>query len=206
MALLQSLITSNLPVNILPYDGEVYYYGKIFKTIESEEIYKKLETHLSWTQDKLKIYGKDIVTKRKVAWHGDEAFEYTYSHQKKVALPWTYELESMIDILQGITGHRFNSCLCNLYHEGSESMSWHADAEKELEPLAPIASLSFGAERRFCFKHNESKEKTELILENGSLLIMQGETQLNWKHSLPKMMKVKKPRINLTFRKYRGIL
>lgn len=195
---------SNSFENLLPYDGEVHYYGPIFTKKHSKDLFDDLFHQIDWKQDKLTIYGKEIMTKRKVAWYGDEAFEYTYSHQKKMAIPWTKELKKIKKKLKDITGFEFNSCLCNLYHEGSESMSWHADAEKELEPFAPIASISFGAARRFCFKHNETKEKTEVLLEDASLLVMQGETQLHWKHSLPKMLRVKEPRINLTFRVYRG--
>ena len=96
----------------------------------------------------------------------------------------------------------FNSCLLNYYKDGNEGMSWHSDNEKTMgiEPI--IASLSVGAARKFSFKHNESKQKIDLLLENGSLVIMQGKTQTYWKHALPQSSKIKLPRINLSFRNF----
>jgi alkylated DNA repair dioxygenase AlkB len=98
------------------------------------------------------------------------------------------------------TGETFNSCLLNLYHDGSEGMAWHSDGEKDLKKNGAIASLSFGAERKFAFKHKDTKEKVELILEHGSLLVMKDETQTHWLHRLPPTTKSKLPRVNLTFR------
>ena len=102
--------------------------------------------------------------------------------------------------VEKITGDKFNSCLLNLYHNGEEGMAWHSDDEKSLGENTTIASLSLGAERKFSFKHKESKKAVAIILEQGSLLVMKDSTQTNWWHSLPKSKKVKKPRINLTFR------
>ena len=79
-------------------------------------------------------------------------------------------------------------------------MGWHADNEKELKKNSVIASVSLGAERKFSFKHKKNKEKIDLILGNGSLLVMKEQIQTHWMHQLPKSKKIKEPRINLTFR------
>ena len=102
--------------------------------------------------------------------------------------------------VEEISGCTFNSCLLNLYHNGSEAMSWHSDNEKEILENSAIASVSFGAERKFGFRHNSTKEEISLMLENGSVLIMKDEVQKFWKHKLYTSTKIKEPRINLTFR------
>ena len=135
-----------------------------------------------------------------MAWYGDTDFEYTYSKITKRALPWTAELVALKKIIEKKTGEKFNSCLLNLYHNGDEGMAWHSDAEKVLKKNGAIASLSLGAERKFTFKHKETKETISLILENGSLLVMKGSTQTSWLHRLPPTKLISKPRINLTFR------
>ena len=105
-----------------------------------------------------------------------------------------------MQLTQNKTGETFNSCLVNLYHDGSEGMAWHSDGEKDLKKDGAIGSLSFGAERKFAFKHKQSKETILIVLEHGSLLIMKDTTQTNWLHRLPPTKRINKPRINLTFR------
>ena len=192
--------TNNPPVNILLKDGIVNYYGKIFTLEEADHYTDKLLTHIDWRNDQSFIYGKLIVTKRKVGWYGDKAFDYTYSKTTKKALPWTDELQEIKNISEEKTGEQYNSCLLNLYHHGDEGMGWHSDAEKELKKDGAIASLSFGAERKFIFRHKKDKETISVFLENGSLLLMHGITQTYWLHRMPPTKKVTTPRINLTFR------
>ena len=127
-------------------------------------------------------------------------FEYTYSNTTKQALPWTPELLELKTIIEKETGETFNSCLLNLYHDGSEGMAWHSDGEKDLRKNGAIASVSFGAQRRFAFKHKETKEVINVFLEHGSLLVMKDETQTHWLHRLPPTKLATKPRVNLTFR------
>ncbi len=186
--------------NLLPADGEVYYYGKIMSLKKAMFFYDYLLNKVAWKNDEAVIFGKLIVTKRKVAWYGDEPFEYTYSNTTKYALPWTNELLELKQMVEKRTGETFNSCLLNLYHDGAEGMAWHSDGEKDLKKNGAIGSLSFGAERKFAFKHKTNKQKVELVLEKGSLLVMTGTTQTNWLHRLPATKKVSTPRINLTFR------
>lgn len=186
--------------NLLPKDGIVQYFGRLFTTAVANAYYEKLMQNIEWKNDQAIIYGKLIITKRKVAWYGDAAFDYTYSNTTKLALPWTPALLALKSIIEEKTGEQFNSCLLNLYHNGDEGMAWHSDAEKALKKNGAIGSMSFGAERKFAFKHKESKEMVSLILEHGSLLVMKGTTQTNWLHRLPPTKLVSKPRINLTFR------
>ncbi|MFN0082165.1 MAG: alpha-ketoglutarate-dependent dioxygenase AlkB family protein [Ferruginibacter sp.] len=192
--------TINKTTNLLPKDGIVNYYGKIFTAAEADYYTDKLFTNVEWKNDESFIYGKLIVTKRKVGWYGDETFDYTYSKTTKKALPWTKELLDIKKISEQQTGENYNSCLLNLYHNGDEGMGWHSDAEKELKKDGAIASLSFGAERTFLFRHKADKETVSVLLENGSLLLMQGKTQTHWLHRMPPTKKVQTLRINLTFR------
>lgn len=186
--------------NLLPQDGTVNYYGRIVPSEELHCYFERLLNTIEWKNDEAVIFGKHIITKRKVAWYGERSFEYTYSNTTKRALPWTEELLALKNLAEQKSGETYNSCLLNLYHNGSEGMAWHSDGEKDLKKNGAIASMSFGAERKFAFKHKESKETVSLWLEKGSLLVMKGSTQTYWLHRLPPTKKVSEPRINLTFR------
>ncbi|GAB1463929.1 alpha-ketoglutarate-dependent dioxygenase AlkB family protein [Pedobacter sp.] len=187
-------------INLLPKDGTVNYYGSIFNKTEANFYYESLLNNIHWENDQAVIFGKLIITKRKVAWYGEKPFKYTYSNITKTALPWTKELLALKQKAEALSGETFNSCLLNLYHNGDEGMAWHSDGEKDLEKNGAIASLSFGAERKFAFKHKVDKTTVSLSLEHGSLLIMKDTTQTHWLHRLPPTKLVAKPRINLTFR------
>lgn len=186
--------------NLLPKGGTVNYFGKVFALQEANRYFNSLLQNIEWKNDEAFIMGKLIITKRKVAWYADTAFEYTYSNITKKALPWTKELLELKSIIEEKTGETFNSCLLNLYHTGDEGMAWHSDGEKDLKKNGAIGSVSFGAERKFSFKHKETKETISIILEHGSLLVMKDATQTNWLHRLPPTKKTAKPRVNLTFR------
>lgn len=194
------LFSNNGPSNILPYDGTVLYYGKIMTKQEADEYERILLNRVEWKNDEAMIYGNHFITPRKVAWYADKNYSYTYSGTTKQALLWIPELLQLKKIAEEITDSSYNSCLLNLYHNGDEGMAWHSDDEKSLNRESSIASLTFGAERKFSFKHKRTKESTSMILEHGSLLVMKDETQINWMHRLPPTTKVKRPRINLTFR------
>ena len=191
-------------LNILPKDGEVNYFGEILTNDQKQYYYQHLFETVAWKNDELILNGKHIITKRKIAWYGDAPYRYTYSNTTKQALVWTKELLELKKIVEAKAVVKFNSCLINLYHDGSEGVSWHSDDEYSLDSQMAIASLSFGAARKFSFKHKQTQKTVSLVLEAGSLLIMKGETQRYWLHSLPKTKMVDKPRINLTFRVIKG--
>lgn len=187
-------------INLLPADGIADYYGQVLAPAEAVQYLDRLMQLIEWRNDEAVIFGRHIITKRKVAWYGDSDYSYAYSNIIRQALPWTEDLLALKDLTERLTAAKYNSCLLNLYHDGDEGMAWHSDDEKELAKEGAIASLSFGAERRFLFRHRHTKEQIELSLAAGSLLVMRGVTQTHWLHSLPKMKKVRTPRVNLTFR------
>lgn len=194
------LFNTDILVNLLPYDGEVNYHGKVLSLQQAQYYLERLLNTIEWRNDEAVIFGKHIVTKRKVAWYGDKNYDYTYSNTTKQALLWTDELIELKRLAEELTGATYNSCLLNLYHNGNEGMAWHSDGEKMLTKNGSIASLSFGAERKFSFKHKTTKQTRSLVLEHGSLLVMKGETQTNWLHRLPPTKTIQKQRVNLTFR------
>lgn len=191
-------------LNLLPKDGTVNYYGIWLPKLRADHYLGVLTNTITWKNDEAILFGKHFVTKRKVAWYGDDHYAYTYSNTTKEALIWTKELLEIRDRICEKTGLAFNSCLLNLYHNGHEGMAWHSDDERSMAPNGAIASLSLGAERKFSFRHKRSKETVSLTLQHGSLLLMQGQTQEHWLHSLPKTTKIVAPRINLTFRNMIG--
>lgn len=186
--------------NLLPKDGTVLYYGSIMDYATADFYFNRLLETIAWKNDEAIIFGKLITTKRKVAWYGETNFKYSYSKITKEALLWTPELEQLKALVEEKTGETYNSCLLNLYHDGNEGMAWHSDGEKDLKKNGAIASLSFGVERKFAFKHKETKETVSIQLERGSLLVMKDQTQTHWLHRLPPSKKISKARINLTFR------
>ena len=139
---------------------------------------------------------------RKICWVADSAdCSYTYSGLTLDPLIWPEPLMKLKIRLESEFKVKLNSCLCNLYRDGSDYMSYHADDEKELGRTPSIFSISLGAARRFIFKHKrDAKRMREFLLEPGSCLMMAGALQDHYKHALPKMLRIKEPRINLTFR------
>ncbi len=197
---------SDNTINLLPFEGTVNYYGHILTNETANGYLKILLATIEWKNDEAIVFGKKYITKRSVAWYGDHAYEYAYSNTTKKALQWTKELLALKLLVEKESGETYNSCLLNLYHTGDEGMGWHSDAEKDLKKNGAIGSLSFGAERKFLFKHKKNKESVSILLEHGSLLVMKDETQTNWLHRLPPSKKIFQPRVNLTFRSIVEIL
>ncbi|MDA9339608.1 alpha-ketoglutarate-dependent dioxygenase AlkB [Polaribacter sp.] len=194
------LFNTSLINNILPFDGIANYHGKILNTRQCAFFYDAFMRTIHWKNDEAFIFGKHIITKRKVAWYGESEFSYTYSKVTKTATLFTEELLNLKKIIEKESNATYNSCLLNLYHTGEEGMAWHSDGEKMLKKNGEIASVTLGAARKFSFKHKETKQKVDVLLENGSLLVMKDTTQTHWLHRLPPTKKVNSPRINLTFR------
>jgi len=190
---------ANIP-NIINQDGQAHYFGIIVNAEQKHTYFNELLNKIEWTNEKLIMFGKEITTKRKVAFYADSLMSYTYSNKTKQALAWTPLLLEIKNLTTSYTGSHYNACLLNLYHDGEEGMGWHSDDEKEIIPNSSIASLSFGAERKFAIKHKTTKETHSILLENGSLFEMLGSFQKHWLHSMPKSKKIIAPRINLTFR------
>jgi alkylated DNA repair dioxygenase AlkB len=186
--------------NLLPRNGIANHHGFVFSRTEADQLYNNLLKTITWKNDEVIMYGKRIVTKRKIAWYGEDILTYNYPSLNANALSFTKELLEIKKKIELITDEKYNSCLLNLYHNGSEGLSWHSDDEACFKQNGAIASITLGAERKFAFKHKSTKEVVSLLLQHGSLLLMKGETQTHWLHSLPLTKKVNKPRINITFR------
>ena len=185
--------------NLLHQDGIALYYEKAIPENKIKQLYDELLHHISWENERVVMFGKEIITKRKVAFYSDPSIAYTYSSRTKIGLPWKETLITLKNMVESITKEKYNACLLNLYHNGEEAMGWHCDNEKEIVANSSIASLSIGASRKFSFKHKETKETISIQLENGSLLEMKGPIQQHWWHALPKSKKITESRINLPF-------
>jgi alkylated DNA repair dioxygenase AlkB len=187
--------------SLLPYDGEVLYYKEVIAKQKADEYFSILAESIAWQNDEVVMFGKKITTARKVAWYSpDVSLEYRYAGSLKRPLPFIKELDELMLIAERLSSSHFNACLLNYYHNGSEAMGWHRDNERSIVERSAICSISLGANRRFDFKHIDTGAKTSVLLEHGSALIMKGTTQEYWYHSLAKSLRIKEPRINLTFR------
>ena len=164
----------------------------------------RLREEIPWEQHRLRMFGRDIDAPRLSCWIGDPDAVYTYSRTRFVPRPWTPSLTVLRERIEFGTGARFNSVLANLYRDGNDAMGWHSDSESELGKNPVIASLSFGTTRRFRLRHKrDPAQRVEIDLESGSLLLMAGSTQENYRHDLPRTRRGVGPRINLTFRSIR---
>ncbi len=186
---------------LLSIDGEVIFHDNFFGCNESDELFAELSSSTKWQQDTIQMFGKVIPLPRLTAWYGDEGKSYTYSGIEQHPEPWTPLLSRIKERVEKTAEVTFNSVLLNLYRDGKDSVSWHSDDEPELGQNPIIASVSFGSIRRFKLKHkHDQKQKADVDLTPGSLLIMKGETQHYWLHQIAKTTKNVAPRINLTFR------
>lgn len=176
-----------------------------WRDFEKEKLAKVAFKNILWTHDEIKMFGKIIYVPRYSAWYGDADMEYSYSGLKLTPKPWNKGLNFIKEKVSDIVNVNFNSVLLNWYRDGIDSMGWHADDEKELGENPVIASVNFGTKRRFILRRkDDNKEKIEIPLQHGTLLIMAGEMQHFWQHSIPKEKKVKEDRVNLTFRVIRN--
>jgi alkylated DNA repair dioxygenase AlkB len=189
------------PQNLNLKDANVKYYPYFFNKEEANLYFEHLLKTLPWQQDMITVFGKRYEQPRLTAFFGDNNLPYTYSNITMYPHPFKDQLLNIKTIIEQELKHTFTSCLANLYREGKDSNGWHADNEKALGKHPIIASVTFGEERPFHLKHKKDKTlKEKLILQHGSLLVMQGATQEHWLHQIPKTKKDVGPRINLTFR------
>lgn len=190
--------------NLLPQDGEVYFYPDFFSQQESDLFFAALLKEVSWKQEPIVLFGKKVMQPRFTAWYGDES--YSYSGTKMSPQKWTPTLQKIKNKIEKEFGIIFNSALLNQYRNEQDSMGWHRDNEKELGSNPVICSVSLGATRDFKFKHAQNKDlKTAAPLSPGSVLFMQGATQHHWLHALPKRTKACDARINITFRQIKKV-
>jgi alkylated DNA repair dioxygenase AlkB len=193
--------TSGTPVVADFSDCSNFLYTRNF--LQSDQAFLLLEkfyAELKWQQQEIRIFGRNVRQPRLSCWYGDKGARYTYSGLHLEPLPWHSDLLDLRHRLQETLHHPFNSVLANAYRDGRDSMGWHADDEKELGDDPVIASLSLGACRRFRWRALHGNETRVLPLEHGSLLLMRGNFQTKYQHSLPKTTKSVGLRINLTFR------
>ena len=168
---------------------------------EKKDLWFKSCLHdLNWETGFIKIFGKTHQIPRLQAWYADNEIEYTYSGKKLQRHNWNNLLLEIKEKIENITSFKFNSVLANLYRDGNDSMGLHSDNEKELGKKPVIASLSLGETREIYFKHKNKKLNLIIPQASGQLIVMHGKTQEYWKHEIKKTKKIKKPRINLTFR------
>jgi alkylated DNA repair dioxygenase AlkB len=183
-------------------DGDLLFQPRCDLGIDPEALFDTLMAETAWREEMITVFGRRHLQPRLIAWYGDPAARYTYSGIQHDPLPWTTSLASLRDRLQALTGAAYNSVLLNLYRNERDSMGLHADDEPELGPEPVIASVSLGEQRSLCFQHRHRRDvkNLNLPLPSGSLLVMRGATQRNWKHGLRKLSRPCGPRINLTFR------
>jgi len=180
-------------------DGDVRLYTDVFGDRQAAALCDQLTLDCAWQQPRIHLFGRHVRSPRLSAWYGDAA--YTYSKITWPPQAWPPVIADIRHHLEDILGAVFNGVLVNLYRDGQDSMGWHSDDEPELGASPLIASLSFGAGRRFLLRRRDDhKMKCEIHLPHDSLLVMQGATQGHWQHALPKTARAVGPRINLTFR------
>ncbi len=189
------------PISLQLPDADIVYFPSFFASDVATDLYLDLLREIPWQQDNIKVFGKEHVQPRLTALFGNDAKPYSYSNITMQPKPWNLLLQKIKYHVESVAEINFTTVLLNYYRDGKDSNGWHADNEKELGLNPTIASVSLGSERMFQLKHNTDRSlRQNILLENGSLLIMKGATQHHWKHQIPKTSKPIGGRINLTFR------
>lgn len=185
-------------------DAELRLWPQAFGPGECLALFREFGETIDWQEERILMFGRRVPVPRLVAWYGDPGARYTYSGTGHDPQPWTPALRRVRERVTALTGLEFNSVLLNRYRSGRDGMGWHADDEPELGPEPAIASVSFGATRRFCLRHRRQRDqRVDVPLTDGSLLTMSGATQHHWVHAVPKTRTSVGERINLTFRRVR---
>jgi alkylated DNA repair dioxygenase AlkB len=197
------LLVQPVPQSLLLPDAEIQFYPALFSATDCDRLWTELKTQIQWRQDRIQMFGRNLLLPRLTAWYGDPGTIYSYSGIQMTPLPWIDCLLEIKSRLAAVSPDCFNSVLLNFYRDGQDSMGWHSDDEPELGTNPVIASVSFGGSRKFKLRHKHQDCKTQLELTDGSLLFMRGKTQHFWHHQVPKAAKAM-PRINLTFRWIQG--
>ena len=196
---MESLFPDSVNLN-LP-DSEISYHPNFISKEKADALFLELKQTIPWQQDDIKVFGKTHPQPRLTALFGNNGKAYSYSNITMIPHEFTPALLKLKKEIETKTTAIFTTCLLNRYRDGKDSNGWHADNEKELGTNPIIASITLGQERMFHLKHRSDKKlKHKMLLEHGSLLLMQGETQHHWLHQIPKTAKAIGERVNLTFR------
>ncbi|MES2757955.1 MAG: alpha-ketoglutarate-dependent dioxygenase AlkB [Pseudomonadota bacterium] len=179
-------------------DGELSFLAQLELPVPNDEVLARLVAETAWRSDVISLWGKQYLQPRLTAWHGEKS--YSYSGLKLDPLPFTPLQRQILAAVETVTQRQFNSVLLNYYRDGRDSMGMHSDNETELGPEPAIASVSFGAARTFILQHKRNKQRLQVALTDGSLLLMAGSLQTNWMHGINKSARPLGPRVNLTFR------
>lgn len=195
-------LLSTEPLQLELPDADVRVWPQALTAAEADSLFASLRARIQWQAEDIVIFGQRRRVPRLVAWHGDPGTGYTYSGTMHEPQPWTPELRRLLDRVQALTGHPYNSVLLNLYRDGNDGMGWHADDEPELGRNPVIASVSLGATRRFKLRHRRLRDVTATLeLAHGDVLLMAGTTQHTYVHAVPKTARAVGERINLTLRR-----
>ncbi|CAB3798907.1 alpha-ketoglutarate-dependent dioxygenase AlkB family protein [Paraburkholderia fynbosensis] len=183
-----------------PPTPDVDWYPDWLTPATAAQALMQLIDEVQWRQDTMGTPAGRVALPRLTAWQGEPDAVYVYSGIRNVPQPWTPAVAQLKEAAEAVCGTRFNSVLLNRYRSGADSMGWHADREPELGPRPVIASVSLGVARTFDLRHNKTGVVQSFSLNGGSLLVMKGTTQAQWRHRVPKEPRVAGERINLTFR------
>lgn len=183
-------------------DGSLQLDTCFLGPAQADALYQQLSQQLNWRQDSIRLFGRQVKIPRLQVFQGEPGIRYRYSGLTLETEVWHPAVERLRQQIEQISEQTFNSVLINYYRNGQDGMGWHSDDEPELGQNPTIASLTLGQPRRFLLRHRSEKPipQQELLLGNGSLLIMSGQLQHYWQHSIPKSKRVLRGRINLTFR------
>ncbi|GAB2497428.1 alpha-ketoglutarate-dependent dioxygenase AlkB family protein [Arenimonas alkanexedens] len=183
-------------------DGQLSFEPHWLPRAEADELLAEVMDTVRWETHRIRMFGREVDSPRLSCWIGDAGASYVYSRTRFEPRPWPPALQALRARVDAAAGVVMNSVLANLYRDGKDAMGWHSDDEPELGPRPMIASLSLGGTRRFSFKHrHDASKRFALDLPHGSLLLMSGDTQANWRHALPRTARAVAPRLNLTFRR-----
>lgn len=182
-------------------DPGVVYYRNFLAQADADRYFRALLRDAAWRQESVMMYGKRLAVPRLTAWFADPGVRYTYSNINNAPMSWTTELAELRREVEAFLGVPFNSVLLNRYRDGNDSVAWHADDETELGDRPTIASVSLGSTRTFRLRGAADRApRASIELEPGSLLVMSGDSQNAYHHSVPKELRPVGERINLTFR------
>lgn len=147
------------------------------------------------------VFGKQHKVPRFLKAYGQD---YHFSNENHTAEPIKdpFLLKLLHHVWMEEKNTSANGILVNWYRDGNDYIGPHSDDEKTLIPGAPIYSFSFGAERDFVLKNKKTKECFVFKLKDNTVCIMGGDCQKEFTHTIPKRLKCKERRINVTIREF----